>query len=121
MRRFWPLLPALACALALAAPAAQAAPTGRVLVLLRHAGGTQAQASAAHAFLARTRARAAVTVPEIGLLAARPPAGRSPAAFARALRADPSVRSVQLEGTMSLRAVPNDTALTRPETAPGVP
>src|SRR3954464_8929439 len=76
MRRFWPLLPALACALALAAPAAQAAPTGRVLVLLRHADGTRAQASAAHAFLARTRARAAVTVPEIGLLAARPPAGR---------------------------------------------
>src|SRR3954470_9894773 len=121
MRRLSPLLAGIACALALTAPAAQALPTGRVLVLLPPAGSTQARASAVSAFLARTGARAAVTVPEIGLVAARPPAGRAPAAFARALRAQGSVRSAQVEGTMSPRAVPNDPALTRPESASGVP
>ena len=116
-------IPLLAAAgLALAAAPAQAAPTGRVLVLLHRADGARAQASAVHAFLARTGARrAGPQVPEIGLVTVRPPAGRSFADFARTLRRDGSARSVQLEGRMTLRAAPNDTALTRPETASGVP
>ena len=116
-------IPLLAAAgLALAAAPAQAAPTGRVLVLLHRADGARAQASAVQAFLARTGARrAGPQVPEIGLVTVRPPAGRSFADFARTLRRDGSARSVQLEGRMTLRAAPNDTALTRPETASGVP
>jgi serine protease len=118
-----PSIPLLAAAgLALAASPAQAAPTGRVLVLLDRAEGARAQASAVHAFLARTGARqAGPQVPEIGLVTVRLPAGRSFPGFARTLRSDGSARSVQLEGRMTLRAVPNDTALTRPETASGVP
>ena len=63
-------IPLLAAAgLALAAAPAQAAPTGRVLVLLHRADGARAQASAVHAFLARTGARrAGPQVPEIGLV-----------------------------------------------------
>jgi subtilisin family serine protease len=116
-----PLL-AAAAGLALGPASASAAPTGRVLVLLRPADGAPAQAAAAHAFLARTGTHpAGAQVPELGLVTVRLPAGRSFAGFARALRRDGSVRSVQLEGRMSLRAAPNDTALTRPETASGVP
>jgi serine protease len=121
-RRTAPLLALLAAALGAAPAPAHAAPTGRVLVMLDRAGATRAQASAAHAFLARTGARSAgPDVPEIGLVTVRPPAGRSVAGFARALRRDPAVRSVAPEGRMTLRAAPNDTALTRPETASGVP
>ncbi|MDX6671038.1 MAG: serine protease [Solirubrobacteraceae bacterium] len=83
---------------------------------------TAAHGAAVRAFLARTGARhAGPQVPEIGLVTVRPPAGRSTVAFARALRADPAVASVQAEGRMSLRAAPNDPALTRAETAPGTP
>jgi serine protease len=116
-------IPLLAAAgLALAAAPAQAAPTGRVLVLLHRADGVRAQASAVQAFLARTGARrAGPQVPEIGLVTVRLPAGRAFAGFARDLRRDGSVRSVQREGRMTLRAAANDSALTRPETAPGVP
>ena len=118
-----PSIPLLAAAgLALAAAPAQAAPTGRGLVRLDRAGGARAQASAVHAFLARTGARqAGPQVPEIGLVTVRLPAGRSFSGFVRTLRSDGSARSVQLEGRMTLRAAPNDTALTRPETASGVP
>ena len=112
----------IAVAGALVAAPAQAAPTGRVLVLLDHAGPPRAQASAAHAFLARTGARASgARVPEIGLVTVRPPVGVAFGAFARALRRDPAVRSVQAEGRMALRDLPNDTALRRAETAPGTP
>src|SRR3954469_16861036 len=104
-----PSIPLLAAAgLALAAAPAQAAPTGRVLVLLHRADGARAQASAVQAFLARTGARrAGPQVPEIGLVTVRLPAGRSFAGFARALRRDGSARSVQPEGRMTLRAAPN--------------
>ncbi len=113
---------ALASLLALAVAPAAGAATGRALVLLRHAGGTHAQASAAQAFLARTGARrAGHSVPEIGLVTVRVPAGLSFAAFAARLRADRDVRSVQREGRMTLRAGASDPALTRPETAQGVP
>jgi serine protease len=115
----------LACLLVLGAPsaaAAAAAPTGRVLVLLEPVRGERAQAAAAQAILARTGARrSGPRVPEIGLVTVARPAGRSFSAFARALRADPGVRSVQAEGRMTLRAAPNDPALTRPETTPGTP
>lgn len=114
---------ALACLLIPAAPAAATvAPTGRVLVLLHRAPETRAQASAVHAFLSRTGARrAGPSVPQIGLVTVRPPAGRSLAGFIRGLRADRGVRSVQPEGRMTLRAGADDSALTRPETASGVP
>jgi subtilisin family serine protease len=93
-----------------------------VLVMLDPAGGPRAQASAAHAFLARTRVRrAGAQVPQIGLVTVALPAGLDYAAYARMLHADPAVRSVQPEGTMSPRATANDPALTRPETAPGTP
>lgn len=85
-------------------------------------GAAPAHASAVRAFMARTGARhAGPQVPEIGLVTVRAPLGRSTGAFARALRADPAVASVQAEGRMSLRSVPNDPALTRAETAPGTP
>jgi serine protease len=113
----------LACLVVLGAPcAAAAAPTGRVLVLLEPGAGQRAHAAATQAFLARTGARrSGPQVPEIGLVTVARPAGRPFAAFARALRADPAVRSVQPEGRMTLRAAPNDPALTRPETTPGTP
>jgi len=94
-----------------------------VLVLLEdRAGGPRAQASAARAFAARTGARrTGPQVPEIGLATVALPPGTGYAAFARALRADPAVASVQPEGRMRLRATVNDPALTRPETASGTP
>jgi subtilisin family serine protease len=108
------LLAAAAAALVSAAPAG-AAPTGRLLVLLDRPGAPRAA-------VARAGARPAGRgVPQIGLVTVRPAAGRDPAAVARALRAQPGVRSVQLEGSMALRAVPDDTALVQPETAPGTP
>jgi serine protease len=105
-----------------AAAPAQAAPTGRALVLLERAGGPRAQASVARAFLARAGARrTGPQVPEIGLVTVAGPAGRSYDAFARALRADPAVASVQPEGRMELRATVNDPALRRAEVNAGTP
>jgi len=109
----------LALALALAPAAGAGAPTGRLLVLLDPA---RPHAAAVAALAARAGARpAGPGAPQIGLLVVRPARGRSLRAVARALRAQPGVRSVQPEGRMELRFVPNDTALSRPETAPGTP
>src|SRR5438874_797671 len=95
------------------------APTGRLLVLLDPA---RPHAAALAALAARAGARpAGPGAPQIGLLVVCPALGRSLRAVARALRAQPGVRSVQPEGRMELRFVPNDTALSRPETAPGTP
>jgi serine protease len=95
--------------------------TGRVLVTL--ARGRSAHMAAVRAFIARAGVRVAgAQVPQIGLVTVQPPAGVSFATFARRLRAaDPAVRFVERERRFSPRLVPNDPALTVPETAPGTP
>jgi serine protease len=108
-------------ALAAAGPAG-ARPTGRLLVLLDHPVDGRARTAAVQALAARAGALPAGRgAPRIGLVTVRPAPGRSAAAVAGALRVQPGVRSVQAEGRMALRVVPNDTALSRPETAPGTP
>jgi serine protease len=95
--------------------------TGRVLVTLF--GGRSAHTAAVRAFLASAGARVAgPQVPQIGLVTVQPPAGVSFATFARRLRAaDPSVRYVERERRFTPRLVPNDPALSVPETAVGTP
>jgi len=68
--------------------------------------------------LARTRANGP-DVPQIGLVTVTPAAGRSVADTLGALRALPGVASAQSEHRLSLRATPDDPALTTPETTPG--
>jgi serine protease len=104
-------------ALALVAGSAAAAPaTGRALVLLERPQGDHARASAARAFLARTRARAAgPAVPQLGLVTVALPASGGARAFLARLRRDPGVRSVEVEHRYELRYRPNDPALTTPE------
>jgi subtilisin family serine protease len=114
MKRF-ALLAAVAAGLAPApAQAAAGAPTGRLLVLLdRPHHGVRAVAADARL--------AGHSVPQIGLVTVRPRPGERLSALAARLRADPRVHSVQLERRFTLREVPNDPALTVPETAPGTP
>ncbi|MDX6668106.1 MAG: serine protease [Solirubrobacteraceae bacterium] len=122
--RIIPVVATAALGLALAQPAAAGADplTGRALVLLQDRRGGPAHASAARALLARTGARrAGLSVPEIGLVTVALPQGRSFSSFASALRADPSVKSVQPEHRATLRDVPNDPAVSAAEpTAAGV-
>jgi len=105
-------------ALAGAAPAGAAKPTGRHLVTFEK-GSTARSASALGAVLSRTGARRAGRgVPELKVATVR----GSAAAIAR-LRRDPSVRSVSVEWERDLRRTPNDPALATPETefTSGVP
>src|SRR4051812_36398855 len=98
------------------------APTGRLLVLLHTPSGTSAHASAARAravVASNDARRSGHSAPQIGLVTVRPRAGTSLSALAQQLRADPRVTSVQLERRFTLREVPNDPALTTPETASG--
>src|SRR5690242_2412391 len=96
---------------------ANAAPpaTGRLLVTLK------AGAPAAHAGPAVARAAAArpsgFSVPAIRLVTVAPRAGETLRALARRLRADRRVASVERERRAAPRFVPNDPALTAPETA----
>jgi serine protease len=107
----------LAAALVLTAPAHAGAPTGRVLVLVRAQPGVHASAAAVRAVIARTGARpSGPQAPAIGLVTLRPAPGTTAAALIRRLRGDASVRSVQAEGRMTLRFMPNDPALGTPET-----
>jgi serine protease len=120
------LLLLLVFSLALPAGAQAGVPTGRLLVLVRGSGGESARAAAAGAVVARSRARVAGhQVPQIGLVTLAPPAGTSLASLAQRLRADPAVRSVQVEHRAQLRLAPNDPAVTTVETttgtAPGTP
>jgi subtilisin family serine protease len=115
-------LPLAVAGLALAAPAAGASTTGRLLVSVRRADSGTAQAAAATAVIARAGARrAAPSAPQIGMVVVRPRAGESLRALARRLRADPRVRVVSAEQRASLRRTPNDPALSAPETAGGTP
>ncbi|HEX4344249.1 MAG TPA: S8 family serine peptidase [Solirubrobacteraceae bacterium] len=62
---------------------------------------------------------AGAQVPQIGLVSVRPAGHLGLAATARRLRELPGVRSVELEHRHQLRFLPDDPALTTPETAPG--
>jgi subtilisin family serine protease len=111
---------ALIAAAALAAPAHADDPlTGRLLVSLDRGDG---RAHAAAPVLARAAARrAGPSVAQVGLVTVRPAAGASLRDLARRLRRDPAVRAVSLERRARPRLIPNDPALTDPETAPGAP
>lgn len=117
MQRLAPVL--LLAVLACPAPALASRPaaeTGRLLVTLAPSGGSRAHASAARALAARAGVRlAGPTVPQIGLVTVRPPAGESLRAAIAALRRDPAVAHVEREGRMTLRFAPNDPALTAGE------
>ena len=118
-------LTVLAAALAVAPAAAQAAAperTGRLLVTLDAARGSSDARAATAAVLAGGRARRdGAQVPQIGLVTVRPAAGIAASALAPVLRRLPGVRSVEVERRATLRLMPNDPALTAPETAPGTP
>lgn len=126
-------LPALALAafvIALgAAPASALAAgdtTGRLLVTLepRGSGASPAgamQAAAASLLTARGLRRDGAQVPEIGLVSVRPQAGTTLHALAVSLRRRDGVRHVEVERRHQLRVVPNDPALSAPETSPGTP
>ncbi len=108
-------------ALGLAAPAGAAA-DARFEVLLRGGHGAAAHASAARGLLARAGARrAGPSVPEIGLETVAPAPGASARELLDALRSDPRVRAVVPVQRLSLRAAPNDPALSQPEATPGTP
>lgn len=125
MRRVLALLVLAAVLPALSAGSAAAAtttPTGRLLVLLRTAPHGHARAAAAAAVIARAGARrAGVSAPAIGLVTVKPAPGQRLAALAKRLRSDPRVASVQVERRYTLRATPDDPALSTQEPAPGAP
>jgi serine protease len=56
------------------------------------------------------------SIPALGAVALRPPAGESLARARRELKADPAVRRVELERYRVLRYLPDDPALTRRDT-----
>ena len=122
MRRL-ALVAALVAVLPPAAACASGRPTGRLMVLVeRPAPGRAAAAATARAVLEHSGARrSGHSAPQIGLVTVRPRAGESLAALAARLRADPRVHSVEPERRFTLREVPNDPALTVPETAVGTP
>lgn len=108
--------------LLLIAGTAQASPTGRLLVTLDAPAGKTAHAAAARALVAATGARPAeVDVPQIGLVAVRPPSGTAPAAFARQLRRRAGVAHVEAERRFTLRYAGNDPALSVQEPSTGAP
>jgi len=114
---------ALFTAAAFAAPAAHATVplTGRVMVTLKQHAGTRAQAAAAGTLASAAGATITDRVPEIGLITLKPSPGRTVTEVVSSLRGRADVASVQREGRMTLRFVPNDPALTRPEPAAGSP
>jgi len=120
-----PTLLAVAALAAMLAPSAQAAgdATGRLLVVLDDPpSGVRASAAAARAVVAGAGARrAGYSAPQIGLVTVRPRPGESLAALAARLRRDARVAEVTPERRFRPREVPDDPALTEPETAPGTP
>ncbi len=114
----------VASALTATSPAAAKVPerTGRLLVTLdnpKHEVGVRA---AAAAVLVRDDVRRdGAQVPQINLISVRPVGGVALATLARILHRVPGVHSVDIERRASLRQLPNDPALTAPETAPGTP
>ncbi|UUY03219.1 S8 family serine peptidase [Svornostia abyssi] len=108
---------AFAAALAVAPAAGAAAPPERLVVLLERERSDAATAVAARAGVRPDGPRA----PQIGLVTVTPRPGETMAQAARRLRADPAVASVEPEGRMRLRYVPNDPALSAPELSPRTP
>ena len=109
----------LLCAggVAVAAKPAPVTTTGNLLVLLdrRHAS-----TAAVRAAVARSGARpAGRSVPEIGLITVRPAPGVPLSRLTARLRTLPDVASVQLERRYVPRIVPNDPALTAPNSNSG--
>ncbi|MGZ4182107.1 MAG: S8 family peptidase [Solirubrobacteraceae bacterium] len=104
-------------------PAAAPVPTGALMVLLNQRAQLASAARAAvDASISRLGARpAGKSVPEIGLITVRAPAGVSTAALAAELRAIPGVASVQPERRYTPRAVPNDPAYGLVDPNDGVP
>jgi serine protease len=95
--------------------------TGNLLVLLDRTAATSAAVGSIKAVLSRSGARfAGRSVPEIGLVTVRPPAGVPPAALAHMLRLLPGVASVEPERRDVPRAIPNDPALTAADPFTGV-
>ena len=114
--------PALAGGPSARAAGASATPTGNLLVLLqadqaRSAGVRASVASAVRALGGRPAGR---TVPEIGLLTVRPPAGVSATAFAGLVEPIPGVAAVQSELRYVPRALPDDPALSARDPVTGV-
>jgi len=111
------LVLALACSalppLAQAAVGPASAPTtGNVLVLVSRGAVAAAARSSVRAVVARMHARpAGRSVPEIGLITVRPPAGVSVTALAAALGRLPGVASATPERRYVPRLTPNDPAL----------
>lgn len=103
------VLPAVAAGLVLAAAAgpANAAPTGRLVVLGEPGADADVRAGAA----AAGERRAGPDVPQIGLVTVRPRRGESLAQAARRIAARPGVAHVERERRMRLRELPDDPAL----------
>ena len=105
-------------------PAAAPVPTGALMVLLDQHRGHIASAARAAVDASISRLGAEPTgksVPEIGLITVRAPAGVPTAALAAKLRAIPGVASVQPERRYVPRAVPNDPGYTTVDPNEGVP
>jgi subtilisin family serine protease len=113
------VLSALVAALVVAAPTvAEAATTGRALVLLeRPAPGATASARvAARAVIARHGLRrSGPQVPEVGVLTVRPGAGETLAGLAARLERDPRVVAVEPEYRHTPRLVPSDPGMSQPD------
>ena len=122
MRFVRPMLAVLAAALLFAPAAAQAGePTGRLLVTL-DAPQSKLAARTTAALLARADlGRDGAQAPQIGLVSVRPVAGLALGALAATLRRLPGVRDVDVEHRATLRLIPNDPAISAPETAAGTP
>ncbi|MGZ4187933.1 MAG: S8 family serine peptidase [Solirubrobacteraceae bacterium] len=105
-------------------PPAASVPTGALMVLLEQHRGRIASAARASvdAGIARLGAKpAGKSVPEIGLITVRAPAGVSTAALAAELKAIPGVASVQPERRYVPRATPNDPGYNTVDQNEGVP
>jgi len=100
----------LASAPALAAERAR--PTGRWLVVFRHAGTVRSSSTLSSVLTRAGARRAGRVVPGLGVATVR-----GSAAAIRALRRDPRVKGVDREWYRVLRRVPNDPALHTPESA----
>jgi hypothetical protein len=118
------VLAAALLAVAGTAPAAIAAPerTGRLLVTLDAVTTSAAGARAAAAVSAVGGLRRdGAQIPQLGVVSVRPTGGVALSALAGVLRRQPGVAAVEVEHRHRLRFVPNDPALTAPETSPGTP
>ncbi|MDQ6744806.1 MAG: S8 family serine peptidase [Actinomycetota bacterium] len=102
-----------------AAAAAPAPSTGNLLVLVDRGSRARAAGSAAWALIG-AGGRLVRSVPQIGLLTVRPAPGVAPTALAATLRGLAGVQSVQPERRYVPRTVPNDPALSTPDSASGV-